>query len=352
MTHDAIIIGGGIGGLTCGTFLAKNGMSTLILEQHTKPGGYVTSYKRKDFLFDVVHVIGGLRKGAPIERVFSYLGLDKKIDFIEVDKVFRFVYPDVTIDCYTDIEKYRQELVHNFPHEQEGIQSYVETMKQIWDEILASDYKPNFLQLLSYPFRFPHLVKYQNSTFQDFLDKFFQDKKLKEILGSGWGYLGLNNSRISALYMIGMYMSYHTGGAWYPKGGYQSMSNAFADRFKEFGGSLRIKTRVKKILVDGNRAIGVELEDGEKISASRVISNVDTKKTFLNLLGEEKLSNKFANKVKSLEQSVSGFVVHLGVRMELPKELHCGCNMYFPEYGIAENNFALAAKNEIETNMR
>jgi hypothetical protein len=51
-------------------------------------------------------------------------------------------------------------------------------MTHSWDEMLASDYKPNSLQLMNYPFRFPHLVKYQKSTFQDFLDKFIQDNKL------------------------------------------------------------------------------------------------------------------------------------------------------------------------------
>jgi phytoene dehydrogenase-like protein len=146
-------------------------------------------------------------------------------------------------------------------------------------------------------------------------------------------------------------MSYHAGGAWYPKGGYQAMSNAFAECFREHGGSLRLKTKVKKILVEGNRAVGVELDDGETIRAKQVISNADTKKTFLHFVGEENMSKEFTDKIKSIQQSVSGFVVRLGVKMELPKELHCGCIMYFPDYGIAENTFALAAKDEIETDI-
>ena len=63
--YDVIIIGSGIGGLTCGALMSKHGRNVLILEQHSKPGGYVTSYARQGFLFDVVHVIGGLKKGAP-----------------------------------------------------------------------------------------------------------------------------------------------------------------------------------------------------------------------------------------------------------------------------------------------
>jgi all-trans-retinol 13,14-reductase len=347
--QDAIIIGSGIGGLTCGAFLAKNGLNTLILEQHSRPGGYVTSYRRKGFMFDVVHVIGGLGEGAPLNRIFSYLGLDKKVEFIEIDKTFRFVYPDIAVDCYTDMDKYEQQLVDNFPDEKEGIHRCFGTMKRIWDEILNSDYKPNSLQLMSYPVRFPNLVRFQDKTFQQFLDAYINNEKLKEILGSGWGYLGLNNRRLSALYMIGMYMSYHAGGAWYPKGGYQSMSDAFAERFEELGGRLKLKTKVKKIILEGGRAVGVELEDGEQIRAKHVVSNADTKRTFLNLVGEEHMSRSFVGKVKGLQQSVSGFVVHLGVKMELPRELHCGCVMYFPDYGIAEAQFGAAERNEIET---
>ncbi|MEW6587484.1 MAG: NAD(P)/FAD-dependent oxidoreductase, partial [Nitrospirota bacterium] len=346
---DVIIVGSGMGGLTCGALLAKNGLNTMIVEQHFKPGGYVTSYKRDGFLFDVVHVIGGLRDGAPLERIFSYLGLNDKIRFVEVEKTFRFVYPDVTIDCYTDMYKYEQELFDNFPGEKEGIHRYIRTSKRIWEEILNSYYRPHVLQLLSYPVRFPNLVRFRNKTHQEFLDTFFRNEKLKEILGSGWGYLGLNNPRISALYLIGMYMSYHHGGAWHPVGGYQSMSDAFAQCFRENGGILRLKTKVKRILVENNRAVGVELDDGEQLRARCVISNADTKRTFLDLVGEERLEKGFPERVKRLQQSVSGFVVHLGVRMELPEDLHCGCVMYFPDYGIAEDQFRSAARNEIVT---
>jgi phytoene desaturase len=346
---DVIIVGSGIGGLTCGALLAKNGVNTMIIEQHFKPGGYVTSYKRDGFLFDVVHVIGGLRDGAPLERIFSYLGLKEKIKFIEVEKTFKFVYPDVTIDCYTDMAKYEQELISHFPDEQEGIHRYITASRRIWHEILRSDYRPHFLQLLSYPLRFPNLVRFRNKTHQQFLDTFFRNERLKEILGSGWGYLGLNNRRISALYFIGMYMSYHTGGAWYPTGGYQSMSDALARCFMENGGILRLNTKVKRILVEDNRAVGVELDDGEQLRAGCVISNADTKRTFLDLVGEGNLERGFSERVKRLQQSVSGFVVHLGVRMELPEELHCGCVMYFPDYGIAEDQFRAAARNGMVT---
>ena len=56
-TFDTIIIGAGIGGLTTGNLLAKNGQEVLILEKHFQVGGYVTTYKRKRYPMDVVHVL-------------------------------------------------------------------------------------------------------------------------------------------------------------------------------------------------------------------------------------------------------------------------------------------------------
>ncbi len=257
--YDALIIGSGIGGLICGALLAKHGLDTLILEQHFKPGGYVQSYKRDKFTFDVVHAIGGLKKGSQLERIFSYIGVDKKVEFIEIDKTFKFIYPDITIDCYTDINRYKQELINNFPEEKEGIHKYFKTMQSIWKEMQSSYYRPTLSQFLTYLIRFPNLVRYYHSTHQEILDRFFKDTRLKEILGSGWGYLGLNNPRISGLYLMGMYMSYHAGGAWYPKGGYQKISDAFAECFKEYGGNLRLNTKVKKILIKKTGLLGLSL---------------------------------------------------------------------------------------------
>ena len=72
-TYDTIIIGAGVGGLTTGNFLAKNGQKVLILERHFQVGGYVTTYKRKEYPMDVPHVIGGLNNDAPLDRIFKYL---------------------------------------------------------------------------------------------------------------------------------------------------------------------------------------------------------------------------------------------------------------------------------------
>ncbi len=238
-----------------------------------------------------------------------------KVSFNEIEKVFIYRFPGYDVSCYTDIEKFKAELKNNFPEEKKNIDSIMNEMTSVWEQMLLSFYAPSFLKLMIYPLRFPKLFKYQNRTFENFLNQFTANHKLKKVLSAGWGYNGLNMSRISALYMISMLMSYHSGGAWYPKGGYQNISNAFAENFKEYGGIIKTRTEVNKIIFKQKRAVGVKTKTGEEFFAKHIISNSDTKNTFLNLIEKDFVPNKLYQKAREYKQSVSGIVVHLVVDM-------------------------------------
>ena len=291
-TFDTIIIGAGIGGLTTGNLLAKNGQSVLILEKHFQVGGYVTTYKRKKYPMDVVHVIGGLKNDTPLDRIFKYLNLYSKVQFNKIEKTFIYKLPGYDISCYTDIEKYRTELKDNFSEEAKNIDRILDEMTKIWEQILVSYYSPSILKLAPYPIKFAKLVKYQHWTFEKFLNQFTADHKLKKVLSAGWGYNGLNMSRVSALYMIAMLMSYQTGGAWYPRRGYQNLSNAFAENFKEFGGTIKTSTEVERIIIKDKTAVGAVTTKGEEFFADNIISNSDTKNTFLTLIEKDFVPDK------------------------------------------------------------
>jgi len=158
-------------------------------------------------------------------------------------------------------------------------------------------------------------------------------------------------SRVSALYMIAMLMSYHTGGAWYPKGGFQNLSNALAENFKEYGGTIKTMTEVEKIIIRDQAAVGVMTNKGEEFLAKNIVSNSDTKNTFLNLFERDSVPNKVHQKVRNYKQSVSGFVVHLVVNMQIPESLSCGCVMYFPSFDTEEHQFSLWEKGQMEVDV-
>lgn len=346
--YDAIVIGAGIGGLTCANLLAKNGFRTLVLEQHSKPGGYVTSYKRDGFIFDVPHVIGGIAPDGNIGRLLSYLGLDKNIKWVKSDPFQKFIYPKHTVRVPLDIPKYEKILIELFPNESKGITNFFEALKRIWVEMNKMPIFPSKPQLITFPIQYPVTFKYRNKTLKDLLDEHLDNEELKAILSSLCGYLGSPASRLSAIYYANMMMCFHLGGAGYPKGGFQKLADVFANGLKNYGGDLRLNSMVVKILIEDKKAVGVELRDGQKIEAKYVISDADSRRTFLELVGEEYLDKKFVRRLKDMELSSSGFVVHLVVDMKLEEQdLNYATIMYSPSYDAWEEAWKRCQENEL-----
>ena len=83
MKYNTIIIGGGLAGLTAGATLSKFGKKVLLLEQHHKPGGCATTFKRGEFIIEVrLHELSGLVEGGSLRRIFKMLEIDKKVEFL------------------------------------------------------------------------------------------------------------------------------------------------------------------------------------------------------------------------------------------------------------------------------
>lgn len=88
--HDVIIVGAGIGGLTVGALLAHRGLKVLVLDQHYKPGGYCTSWRRVvsrngeklGYAFDAgVHDISGLGPRGPVRNLLQQLGIEERLNW-------------------------------------------------------------------------------------------------------------------------------------------------------------------------------------------------------------------------------------------------------------------------------
>jgi phytoene dehydrogenase-like protein len=93
ITYDVIIIGSGMGGLTAGALLAKNGINTLVLEKHIIPGGYTTTFKRKDYKFDAsLHMINGCGKNGSVYNILEKTGV--KISYYKKGDKVTPIQPD------------------------------------------------------------------------------------------------------------------------------------------------------------------------------------------------------------------------------------------------------------------
>ncbi|MBU1044405.1 MAG: NAD(P)/FAD-dependent oxidoreductase [Candidatus Omnitrophica bacterium] len=316
--YDAIIIGAGIGGLTCGAILAKNNKKVLILEKNSKVGGAVSTFYRKGYPLDISHAMCGLNKGAFIRKVFDYLELTKDIDFVKLEKSFIFKNDMQEFICPADLEQYKYALQSKFPKEKININKLFDEMIHIWTkQILKSYYEPNMCELLTYPFKFSKLVKYRYLTFEKFLNRFTKSTELKEMLSIGWPYLGLDRFSVSALYMICLIMGYYKEGTYFIKGGFGKLIESLVTFIKKNDGKIIIDSEVEEIIKKGKVAVGVKCKDGRSFYGKIIISNVDTVKTFNDLSKNFNLSNGFRRKIKNLRQSTSALQVFLAVKAQI-----------------------------------
>ncbi len=293
-SYDVVIIGAGISGLVCGCYLAKAGMKVLIAEQHSKPGGYCTSFMRKGFVFDAAaHSFGAYREGGIVRKVFNDLAIDKRLRIIRFDPSDIVISSDYKISFYADVKNTLNDFKKAFPAEIDNIK--------------------NFFSLLvnPEPIFFARMRKW---TFQNLLDKYFINDKLKSILSLPvYGNSGASPSILSACMGAQILTEFILDGGYYPEGGMQNLPDALTETFRKFGGELRLSCPVKKIKVKENKVHGIVSKMGDFLTSRYVISNCDARQTFIKLLGKKNVRADFLNRINEMTPSLSAFILYLGV---------------------------------------
>ena len=202
--YPTVVIGAGLGGLVCGAYLAKQGIPVTLVEQHSIPGGYATSFDRAGgkFSFEVsLHGTSIYKNGAA--RILDEIGVLDKLELVQLPEVYRFKTPNLDISVpQKDPEAYIQLLTEHFPAEAEGIRGFVEELLGVADEVdTFSQKKGRFFKLL-FPIQYPKMWNIRNKTLADLINDHVEDPGLKHALGSLWGYYGLPASKLSGLFRI------------------------------------------------------------------------------------------------------------------------------------------------------
>ena len=152
----------------------------------------------------------------------------------------------------------------------------------------------------------------------DVLQEYFANDLLKgalaldAVLGTHSGTRS-NNTVFTALHRLSGNTGAAPGTLSLPRGGMGAVTQALAAAAKSAGVEIRTSSPVARILTEGDRVTGVELNGGEKIAADIVVSNADPKTTFFTLLGARHLEAGFAQKVKNLRARGNAAKLHLAL---------------------------------------
>jgi len=300
--YDVVIIGSGLGGMVCGTILSKEGKRVCVIEKNEQIGGSLQTFKREGVTFDTgVHYIGSLSPENNLYKIFNYLGIMNRLETVRMDEegfdVISFK-DDEQEYCYgMGYEKFKKNLLAKFPDEVVAIETYCADMKRICDSIPLYSLQEGEPQDM---FSFTTGAK-------QYFEQLTSNKKLQNVLaGNNLLYAGTDKT---PLYVHALVVNSYIESAYKIKNGGDQIVKLMARIIKENGGDIFRKQEVKEIHVENGKAEYVELGNDERIYADTFISNIHPAKT-LELTDTDVIRPAFRNRIKSLENSVSTFVLY------------------------------------------
>lgn len=320
---DAVIIGSGLGGLSCAAAFARQGFKPLVLEQHYIPGGYASCFKRPGgFLFDVsLHSTTVGERGGVWNLIPGFPEI-QDVEFVPHPHLYRAIFPDYDIRVpQKNIKKYEAMLVGYFPEEKEGIEGLFEDMEGLSRDIAKYSQAGGQVDMSRFPQDYPYLFKSYTKTWGGMVDARIKNPKLKAIISAQWGYYGLPPSRLSCFYYALPCLGYLQQGGYYPKGSSQKISDAFVQFIEDKGGTVKLRARADKILVKDHAAYGVRTSDGTEYKARVVVSNANAYDTFLHMIDEKEALQDYVAKFDEYSVSLASFQIFLGLNKDLVGEL-------------------------------
>lgn len=345
--YDVIVIGGGLGGLTAGAKLAREGKKVLLIEQHTVPGGCATTFRRKDFLVEAgLHELDGLDPKDPKLAILKELDVLQHVDFVKVPEFYRFKSSRTDIIIPADTEEAIKVLVAAFPAEEKGIQTFFRIIHAIRSEIgrLPAERWKAMLMLPLFPLLYPHLAVASNKasavlfplfallhpnllfgrflTAGDFVDSIISNDELKLILLANFAYYHNDPCSLSLIYFSAAQSSFYRGGGHFIKGGSQKLSDYLAQYITSHGGDIMLGRLVTGILTENGKAVGVvhrksrgSEPDEQTVKADIIVANAAVPNVE-NMLPEKEAA-MLRRKIENLQPSCPILTLYLGFRREI-----------------------------------
>ena len=332
-----VVIGAGISGLAAAIYAQRSGFEVTLCEQHNMAGGMCTSWKRKGYLFEgAVHWLTGSNPKIEINQLWKETGaLNEQVPIILHEQFFAVEWEDKIINIYRDIEKTAKHFLEISPDDKKQINRLRKDVKAFYDfEMPVTDIRGvkaqnpkhlKFSSLLKMLPLLPRLVKLSKITCKEYIHQFKNIGIQKA--------LNIIPDEYTAIALIATLGTLNAGDGGYPEGGSLPMVERMVKTFKNLGGTLLLNTKVKKIKIEKQKAVGVILNNETEIDADAVIVTQETIAA-LDKLFDIPLQDKWLTDLrKNTKPEVCTFI-GMGIRCSLPEPIIPAWELDEPiEYG-------------------
>ena len=307
--YDAIIIGGGLGGLTSGLMLAKEGLSVCILEQHYVIGGCLQSFTRNGRTLDTgMHYVGSLSEGQIMHQYFKYLGVIDKLKLQKLDEngFDHFHFSDGSHFCHAmGYDRFFDTFASAFPDERKGLKEFCNVIQNVGElispKILRSGKVSN------------GGMEYLSVSAYDEIAKYIKNETLQRALAGNSG-LFAGNRLTTSFYEYGMITHSNIEGAYAFVDGSQQLADLLVAEIKANGGEVILNARVNKIHLEADQVEYIELSSGERFYSNWFISSLHPTTTFSMLENNTIYKKAFFTRMNSLVNTYGVFTTYLLIK--------------------------------------
>jgi len=314
---DAIVIGSGIGGMGAAAALSRVGNKVLLLEQHQTLGGLTHSFSREGFTWDVgIHYLSGVAPGDDARDLLDWLS-ETPIEFVSLGAIYDTLHMGSAkpLSLSRPYEAQEMDLKDRFPDQAEAIEAWTHALREGREtmfKILPTRAMPELAGDMLDWWNRRAIAKWCARTTKEVIDDLTDDPELAAVMAAQWGDHGGRPSKASFAMHALIAGAYLPSGSWYPVGGSAALAEHIIPTITKHGGEARAGVRVDGLLFDGDAVVGVRTDDGTKIRANAVISNIGARETIDTLLPEDCGHQDWIAEIRALPSSIAHYTLFLG----------------------------------------
>ncbi|MBK3777494.1 phytoene desaturase [Azospirillum sp. YIM DDC1] len=331
MTDRIAVIGGGLGGLASAVVLAARGHKVVLLEKNGWVGGKAAVLEEGGFRFDMGPTI--LTVPRVLRRILAEAGcdLDRELELVRLEPQWRCFFDDGTVlDLSENIGAMAADLDRLTPGRGAGegyrrFQALSERLHGIserfffWKSVEDLGDTLKVRDSLNTSTLSDVLALRMGSTVAGTIRSHVPDARAAQMLDHFTQYVGSSPYGSPAVLCAIAHMQTNDG-VWYPMGGTRAVPLALERVARRLGVEIRTGTGVRRLEVTDRRVTAVETEGGERIPVSAVVSNMDSIRTYEELVGGAPA--KRFRKRRRYEPACSGVVFYLGLDRGYDHLLH------------------------------
>ncbi len=314
---NAIIIGAGIGGITTAIYLARQGFSVVIHEKNAAPGGRCGNIVKNGHRFDIGATL--LMMPDIYEKTFAAMDrrLEDELQLFRMEPVYKIKYKTGELLFSSDLVKLQMQLEHIEPGSYKKFLRYMDESYRSYKLSMSRIIDTNYYSAFDF-FNFKNaILLFRLKAFRNHnkvTSEYFKNDLLRIAFSFQNIYVGQNPYEASAIFSMLPFLEL-TEGVWFPKGGMYRIIERLVSIAEDNGVELHLKSPVKEIKTNHNKAEGVMLNDGSWHPADVIVANADLPYVYNNLLPDK----NNLKRLRKLHYTCSAILFHWGMDTVYPQ---------------------------------